>query len=251
MKVISLYNIKGGVGKSVSSLAFAQILHDDYNKRVLLIDIDKQANASKTLGCYTANGYTSADLLTAKELIAEKAIYQSAYGVDVIPASFELIRANKEVLLDTLHPQQLRFQQQLAPVREKYDYCIIDYPIDDNMAVINALVVTDDVLIPIKMDRYALDSMEYVIDTIESIKAFNANIQLKGCFATMYVRSNLYKEGMNALSESLGLKFLKTPISQTVKVGESTFEKPLMSYAPHCSAAEDYKRLVAEYLSLE
>ena len=128
---------------------------------------------------------------------------------------------------------------------------IIDYPIDDNMAVINALVVTDDVLVPIKMDRYALDGMEYVTDTIENIKGFNPNIQLKGCFATMYVRSNLYKEGMNALSDSLGLKFLKTPIRQTVKVGESTFEKPLMSYAPNCSAAEDYKKLVAEYLSLE
>ena len=111
--------------------------------------------------------------------------------------------------------------------------------------------MTDNVLVPIKMDRYALDGMEYVIDTIEIIKGFNPNIQVKGCFATMYVRSNLYKEGVNALSDSLGLKFLKTPIRQTVKVGESTFEKPLMSFAPNCSAAEDYKKLVAEYLSLE
>ena len=119
------------------------------------------------------------------------------------------------------------------------------------MAVINALVVTDEVLIPIKMDRYALDGMEYVIETIEGIKAFNPNIQLKGCFATMYVRSNLYKEGMSALETSLGLKFLKTPIRQTVKVGESTFEKPFIRYSPTSSAAEDYRKLVAEYLSLE
>ena len=251
MKVLSFFGIKGGIAKSVSSLAFAQILHDDYSKRVLLIDIDKQASSSKTLGCYTPNGLTSADLLTAKDVIIEKVIRHSEYGIDVIPANFELIRANKEVLLDTLHPQQLRFKRQLEAIRDKYDYCIIDYPIDDNMAVINALVVTDDVLVPIKMERYALDGMEYVIDTIENIQGFNPNIQLKGCFATMYVRSNLYKEGMNALSDSLGLKFLKTPIRQTVKVGESTFEKPLMSYAPNCSAAEDYKKLVAEYLSLE
>lgn len=251
MKVLSFFGIKGGIAKSVSSLAFAQILHDDYSKRVLLIDIDKQASSSKTLGCYTPNGLTSADLLTAKDVIIEKVIRHSEYGINVIPANFELIRANKEVLLDTLHPQQLRLKRQLEPIRDKYDYCIIDYPIDDNMAVINALVVTDDVLVPIKMDRYALDGMEYVIDTIENIQGFNPNIQLKGCFATMYVRSNLYKEGMNALSDLLGLKFLKTPIRQTVKVGESTFEKPLMSYAPNCSAAEDYKKLVAEYLSLE
>ena len=216
MKVLSFFGIKGGIAKTVSSLAFAQILHNDYSMRVLLIDIDKQASSSKTLGCYTPDGLTSADLLTAKDVIIEKVIRHSEYGIDVIPANFELIRANKEVLLDTLHPQQLRFKRQLEAIRDKYDYFIIDYPIDDNMAVVNAL-----------------------------------NIQLRGCFATMYVRSNLYKEGMNALSDSLGLKFLKTPIRQTVKVGESTFEKPLMSYAPNCSAAEDYKKLVAEYLSLE
>ncbi|MEE0872279.1 MAG: hypothetical protein UIH27_02265 [Ruminococcus sp.] len=85
----------------------------------------------------------------------------------------------------------------------------------------------------------------------EGIKEFNPNIQLKGCFATMYVRSNLYKEGMSALETSLGLKFLKTPIRQTVKVGESTFEKPFIRYSPTSSAAEDYRKLVAEYLSLE
>lgn len=251
MKVISFFSIKGGVGKSVSSMAFAQILHDDYGKRILLVDIDKQANTSKTFGCYTPDGFTSADLLTAKSLIADKAIRHSDYGIDVIPANFELIRANKEVLLDTLHPQQLRFKRQLAPLKNRYDFCIIDYPIDDNMAVINALVVTDEVLIPIKMDRYALDGMEYVIETIEGIKEFNPNIQLKGCFATMYVRSNLYKEGMNALETSLGLKFLKTPIRQTVKVGESTFEKPFIRYSPTSSAAEDYRKLVSEYLGLE
>ena len=226
MKVLSFFSIKGGVGKSVSSMAFAQILHDDYGKRILLVDIDKQANTSKTFGCYTPDGFTSADLLTAKSLIADN-------------------------LLDTLHPQQLRFKRQLAPLKNRYDFCIIDYPIDDNMAVINALVVTDEVLIPIKMDRYALDGMEYVIETIEGIKEFNPNIQLKGCFATMYVRSNLYKEGMSALETSLGLKFLKTPIRQTVKVGESTFEKPFIRYSPTSSAAEDYRKLVAEYLSLE
>lgn len=119
MKVISFFSIKGGVGKSVSSMAFAQILHDDYRKRVLLIDIDKQANTSKTFGCYTAEGLTSADLLTAKTPIADKVIRHSDYGIDVIPANFELIRANKEVLLDTLHPQQLRFKRQLAPLKDR------------------------------------------------------------------------------------------------------------------------------------
>lgn len=251
MKVISFFNIKGGVAKTTSSLAFAQILHDDYGKKVLLLDIDKQANASKALGVYSYDGLTSADLLTATDLIAEKAIRHSVYGIDVIPASFDLIKANRMVLLDTMNPQQFRFKRQLAPISDKYDYCIIDYPIEDNMAVINALVVTDDVLIPIKMDRYGMDGMEYVIQNIEGAKVFNPNIQLRGCFVTMYVRANLYKEGMKALEQELASKYLKTPIRQGVKVGESTFSAPLMTYAPKSKPAEDYRHLVAEYLALD
>lgn len=251
MKVISFFNIKGGVAKTTSSLAFAQILHDNYNKRVLFIDIDKQANASKSLGIYSSTGLSSADLLTAKNIIIKDVIKHSEYGIDVIPANFNLVSANREVLLDTLHPQQLRFKCQIDAVKNDYDYCIIDYPIEENIAVANALVITNDVLIPVKLDKYAMDGMEYVIENIENIKLFNPNINLKGCFVTMYLRSNLYKEGMQALDNALGMKFLKTPIRQAVSVGESTFEAPLMTYAPRSKPAQDYINLVAEYLALE
>lgn len=251
MKTISFYNIKGGVAKTTSTLAFAQILHNDYGKRVLVFDIDKQANSTKTLGCYDADGLSSADLLVSKKNIVRDVIKHSEYGIDVIPANYNLIKANKDVLYDALRPQQTRFKAQLEEVQNDYDYCIIDHSIEDNMAVVNGLVITDDVLVPIKFDRYGLDGMEYALETIESVKVFNTNIQLKGCFLTMYVRSNLYKQGEISLKDALGLKFLKTTISQTVKVGESTFDKPLLSYAPKCKAADDYKKLVAEYLSLD
>lgn len=249
MKVLSFFNIKGGVGKTTSSLAFAQILHKEYGKKVLLLDIDKQANSTKSLGCYDAKGLTSADLLTSNEVIIEDVIKHSEYGIDVIPASFNLIPANKQVLLDTIHPQQLRFKKQLEAVKDKYDYCIIDFPIDINMAVVNALVVTDDVFIPLKIDKFAFDGLEYVINTIDDIRGFNDKINLCGCFITMYVRSNLCSSGFETLDNTLGLKFFKTYIRQTVKVGESTFDKPLIAYSPHCNASVDYRNLVAEYLS--
>lgn len=251
MKVIAFYNIKGGVGKTVSSLAFAQILHNDYKKKVLLIDIDKQANATKSLGCYNPNGLSSADLLTSKEVIVNDVICHSEYGIDVIPANYNLVSANREVQGDVKRPQQIRFKKQLASIQDKYDYCIIDFPIDDTFAAINALVVTDDILIPIKFEQYALDGMEYVINDLEELKMFNDRIQVKGCFLTMYVKSNLHQQGAEYLNNALGLKFLKTHIRQTVKVGESSFNKPLMSYAPKSNAALDYKNLVAEYLALE
>lgn len=248
MKIISFYNIKGGVAKTTSSLAFAQILHDVYNKRVLILDIDKQANATKSLGCYDANGLSSADLLVAKDNIVKDVIKHSQYGIDIIPANFNLIKANRDVLLDTYRPQQIRFKYQLSAVWDDYDYCIIDHSIEDNMATINGLAITDDVLVPMKFDRYALDGMEYAFETIESVKLFNSNISFKGCFLTMAVRSNLYKSGRKELEDALGDKLFKVGISQTVKVGESTFSEPLLSYAPKCTAAQDYLALVEEYL---
>ena len=149
---------------------------------MLVFDIDKQANSTKTLGCYDADGLSSADLLVSKKNIVRDVIKHSEYGIDVIPANYNLIKANKDVLYDALRPQQTRFKAQLEEVQNEYDYCIIDNSIEDKMAVVNGLVITDDVLVPIKFDRYGLDGMEYALETIESVKVFNPNIQLKGCY---------------------------------------------------------------------
>lgn len=252
MKTIAFYNIKGGVGKSTSAMAFAQILHEEYGKRVLFIDIDKQANSTKSFGCYDSAGLSSADLLTAKENIVEKVIKKTAYGIDLIPANFRLVDANREVASDVKRPQQTRFKRQLAPIQERYDYCVIDFPIDDTFAAINALVVTDDILIPIKFDQYALDGMEYVINDVEEIKDFNDKLSVKGCFITMAMQNtNLYKEGSKLLDNSLGLMFLKQPIRQSVTVAQSSFNCPLFFYKPASAVVEDYKKLVAEYLALD
>lgn len=252
MKTIAFYNIKGGVGKTVSSLSFAQILHDDYNKKVLLVDIDKQANATKSLGCYDPYGLTSADLLTSREIIIDKVIKHSDFGIDVIPASFKLVEANREVMSDAKRPQQIRFKRQFESIQDKYDYCIIDFPIDDTFATINALVITDDILIPIKFDKYALDGMEYVINDVEELKLFNDKLNVKGCFITMAMgNTSLHKQGAALLDNALGLKFLKQSIRQSVKVPESTFKCPLIYYKAAASVAEDYRGLVSEYLSLK
>lgn len=249
MKVISFLNIKGGVGKTMSTIAFAQILHNNYGKRVLVLDVDKQGNASKYLGCHSNEGLTSADLLTSRDIIIRDAIKHSEYGVDVIPANFDLVKANLDTYQDARHIQQFRYKNQLKEVQGDYDYCIIDLPPDVNMCVINALAATDDVLIPVKFDKGACEGMQYVLEVIEDIKGFNDKIQFKGCFLTMFVRSNLNQSGLETLKKELGVKCFNTYIRQTVKVGESTFAKPLMTYSPRCNAAKDYLDLVAEYLN--
>lgn len=248
MKTIAFLNIKGGVGKTTSTLAFALLLQKEHGKRVLVLDCDKQANSTKSLRCYST-AYTTASLLTAKEQIAEQAIRHSPFEIDVIGASWELMKANQDVLLDVTRPQQYRMKKQLEPIRAAYDYCLIDCPPDINMATINALAITDDVLIPIRVDKYGFDGLEYVTSAVEEMQDFNSRLKLRGCFLTQYQPgTNLSVSGAELLQNELGLTGMKTAIRMTVKVGESTFYKPLMSYAPHCTAAEDYRLLLDEYL---
>lgn len=248
MKTIAFLNIKGGVGKTTSTLALAQILAAERGQRVLVIDCDKQANSTKSLGCYDGR-YTTADLLTSREAIAEQAVRHSDTGIDVIGAGWDLMKANQDVLLDVTRPQQYRLKKQLAPLGERYDYCLIDCPPDVNMATINALAITDEVLIPIRVDRYGFDGLEYVCDAVKEMQDFNPGLNLRGCFLTQYQpNTNLSVSGAELLKNNLGLRGMKTVIRMTVKVGESTFYRPLLSYAPHCTAAEDYRALLQEVL---
>lgn len=251
MKTIAFLNIKGGVGKTTSTLAFALLLKEEYQKQVLVIDCDKQANSTKSLGGY-GGAYTTADLLTSREPIAEKAVQHTACGVDVIGAGWELMRADRDVLLDVTRPQQFRLKKQLEPIADRYDYCLIDCPPDINMATINALAVTDEVLIPIRVDKYGFDGLEYVCTAVREMQDHNPHLQLRGCFLTQYQpNTNLSVSGAELLQNDLGLCGLHTAIRMTVKVSESTFYQPLMRYAPHCTAAEDYRALLKEVMGEE
>ena len=250
MKTISFINIKGGVAKTTSAIAFAQILLSVYGQRVLVIDADQQANTTQTLGVNHPN-ISTADLLTKRGPFAKEAILHTKYGVDLIGASFDLMAANKAVMLDVTRPQQFRFKSQLKAVEDLYDYCIIDCPPDISMSVINALAMTDDVLVPIRADRYGFDGLSYVADAIREMRECNPSLRLAGSFLTMYQRGTNLSEYSKKALDALGVPAMNTVIRASVKVGESTFEKPLMSYAPKCTAADDYRALVAEYLSKE
>lgn len=249
MKTISLLNIKGGVGKTTSTIALAQLLVLEHGKRVLVIDADQQANTTQALYGGEAE-LTTADLLLSREPIAEKAIIQTEYGIDLIPSGFELMTANKSVIFDTTRPQQFRFKKQLGEIEKKYDYCIIDCPPDISMTVINALAVTDDVLVPIRADRYGFDGLSYVMNAVNEVSEYNPSLKLAGCFLTMYQTGTILSAFSKKTLEDIGLKTMDTCIRQCVKVGQSTFDKPLLTSYPNCAAAEDYKKLLDEYLSI-
>ncbi len=251
MKTISVINLKGGVAKTVSAINIAYTLVAVHGKRVLLIDNDKQGNTSKFFGLYDPESEGLSELLTDKKMDVDNVILQTAYeGLDIITANMSLLRANKEILMDSVRPQQTRLRKKLKKVRDQYDYCIIDNAPDLNLTVVNALVASDDVLVPIKVDQFSFDGLEQILEQIEDVSEFNSDIRLAGCFVTMYQRSSVNQQGVELL-EQQDYPMFTTRIRKTVKVDEMTFTgKPLLVYAKRSTACVDYVALVNEYLGL-
>lgn len=251
MKIISIINLKGGVAKTISSVNMAHILATVHNKRVLIIDNDKQGNASKMFGMHSYEHKGTEALMIEKDLNMEEVIRKTDYkNLDIVCANMNLLKANLEVVLDQSRVQQTRFRKALNQVKDKYDYCIIDNAPDINISTINALVASEDVLIPVKIDDFAFDGLKEIKEQIEATKEdLNQNLNLKGCFITQFMKNEVNLQGKEYLNLQDEYPVFKTHIRRTEKIDESTFAKmPIVEYSRRCGAARDYLELVSEYL---
>lgn len=150
MKTISIINLKGGVAKTLTADNMAHILAEFHNKRVLLVDNDKQGNTSKAFGVHSYDDKSLSDIMTTRRIDPWEVIKKTRFAnIDVLPANMTLIRANMEVMMDSTRPQQTRLRDALNVIATEncYDYCIIDNAPDINISTINALVASDDVII--------------------------------------------------------------------------------------------------------
>lgn len=251
MKTISIINLKGGVAKTISSINIAYTLVSQHSKRVLLIDNDKQGNTSKFFGVHGYQEKGIAELLTERGLDVRSVIKKTNYeGLDIISANMNLLRANKEILLDVSRPQQTRLNRALEPLQGEYDYCVIDNAPDVNMSVINALVASDDVLVPIKVDKFAFDGLEQLVEQIDDVNEFNNKLVFRGCFITMFQRTSVNVQGSEYLASATPYPMFETMIRKTVRVDETTFAgRPLLDYRKS-TAGQDYAELVNEYLKM-
>ena len=252
MHVLSLIHLKGGVGKTISTINIAYILASEYGKRVLIIDNDKQGNASKFFGRYGETQKGTAELLTEEGLNPFDIIHKTDFeNLEIITGNMNLITAERAILIDSSKPQQYRMKNTIEQLEAsgRYDFIIIDNPPDLGLCVLNALAASDDVMIPIKIGRFEFEGIQMLSEQIENLKSFNPKLTIAGGFATMHQKNNVNRQGVEVLKDGVGIPMFETVIRKTVKVDETTFAgKPLQVYSKQCTAAKDYMELVKEYL---
>lgn len=249
-KVIILANAKGGVGKSTSGTALAAILAER-GYRTLIIDCDQQCNTTDTYRAKTEGTATVYDILLDENRISISEAVQHTECGDILAGDSLLRQADEKLkgCVDGLY----RMADALENCND-FDYIIIDTAPAMNSILHNCLIAADEVIIPVTADRYALQGLSQLFETIRAIrKRQNPKLTVAGLLLTKYNgRANLSREvraSLEEIAESMNTKIFDTAIRECIKVKEAQARKMLLTdYAPKCTAAEDYNRLADELI---
>jgi len=251
-RVISIANQKGGVGKTTTAINLAAALAA-CELKVLLVDSDPQGNSTTGVGVTKVqDGRTLYDALLGDSTLEEVVQKTESAELDLVAADQNLVATNLD-LVDQEN-RESRLQKALAPVKDKYDYVIIDCPPALDLLTLNALVASDSVLVPIQCEFFALEGISQLMDTIDRLKsAFNPDLKIEGVLLTMYDdRTNLTRQVENDLREFFGSEVFKTVIPRSVRLAEApSFGKSILAYDPRSRGAEAYIQLAKEVLAHE
>ena len=250
-RILAVVNQKGGVGKTTSTINLGAALASE-GARVLLVDFDPQGALSVGLGMNPNSlELTVHNLLLDKSVVFDEVVQTCGIeGLHLMPSNIDL--AGAEIMLVSEVAREQSLSRALAPVRERYNYILIDCPPSLGLLTINALTAADAVLIPLECEYFALRGMALLMDTIGKIQErINPDLEVEGILATMLDARTIHgREVLSRVTDAFGDKLFKTIIHKTIKFAEApVVGEPIVTYAPKSGGAREYRELAREVMS--
>lgn len=250
MKVVSIFNQKGGVGKTTTNINMAAYIALKGHK-VLVIDIDPQGNTSSGFGIDKENLTNSTYELLLTDVAIKDVIIsvEQIENLDIVPSNMDLAGADLE--LGGLENRESILKKKIEEIKDQYDYLIIDCPPSLGLLTINALTASDTVFIPMQCEYYALEGISQLVKTIQKVKkGLNKNLEIEGVVLTMFdSRRNLQLQVAEELKSYFGELVYENSIPRNIRLAEApSFGLPIALYDPKAKGAEAYSDLADEFL---
>lgn len=249
-KMISIGNQKGGVGKTTTTVNLGAALAQ-LGKKVLIIDSDSQGNATSGLGVERGQVKKSLyEILVDEEPLENCILPTSSDNLDIVPSTISLAAAELELV--NVKDREFRLKEAVNPVRDKYDYILVDCPPSLGQLSINAFTASDTILIPVQAEYYALEGLSQLLNTIRLVqKSYNRQFRIEGVLITMLdARTNLGYEVVEEVRKYFREKVYKTIISRNIRLSEApSYGQSVLDFDPRSRGAEMYLDLAKEVIS--
>ncbi|HSB12667.1 MAG TPA: ParA family protein [Blastocatellia bacterium] len=247
--IIAIANQKGGVGKTTTAINLSAALARA-GKRVLLIDLDPQANSSLTFLSQEAIDLSIYELLTEDQTDSSEVIRTTAVqGLDILPSRISLAKFESKLIGEFDAP--FRLKDRMDGITAAYEYVVIDTPPTLGLITVNALVASDYLIVPIQPSYFALEGTDDLLDTVEKVRARpNPNLKVMGVLITLLdKRTTLAKDIHEQIKGVFGEKVFDTVISKSVRLEESpAYKESIFTFAPNSSGAVEYAKLCEEVM---
>lgn len=249
--IVSIVNQKGGVGKTTTSVNLAAHLAEQ-GKYVLLVDLDPQGNATSGLGHDPHELQGTYEVLARISEPKDVLVPTAHQGLFLLPANQNLAGASVELVSELGRERKLH--EALMPVRNDFDYILIDNPPSLGLLTINGLVASDSVLIPVQAEYFALEGLGQLMNTVGMIRqSVKPELDVMGAVITMFdPRTKLSKQVLEELYRHFPEKIFRSVIPRSIRLAEApSFGKSIIHYDPNSKASEAYKRLAEEFVARE